>query len=91
MVSSKVELMSEEHPGEFTPDELTPDEMREMRQFVDTAMRKRLQKELRSLAARIRADAQGQYAGAEPGWRSGVEWTLLWIENTASQLTQGRS
>jgi hypothetical protein len=28
---------------------------------------------------------------AEPGWRGGVAWTLLWIENTASQLTEGSS
>ncbi|MFC5639641.1 hypothetical protein [Streptomyces bullii] len=77
--------MSEKYPG------ITPDEMREMRQFVDTAIRKRLQSELRSLAARIRADVKGQPAGADPGWRAGVEWTLLWVENTATQLTQDRS
>ncbi|MFF3740933.1 hypothetical protein [Streptomyces sp. NPDC002566] len=33
---------------------------------------------------------EGRYDSAEPGWRSGVEWTLLWIENTASQLTEDR-
>ncbi|GGW87115.1 hypothetical protein GCM10010320_80830 [Streptomyces caelestis] len=48
------------------------------------------QRELRSPAARIRADAEGRYASAEPGWQAGVEWTLLWIENTASQLTEGK-
>jgi hypothetical protein len=26
---------------------------------------------------------------ADPGWQAGVEWTLLWTENTAAQLTQG--
>ncbi|MFF8387378.1 hypothetical protein ACF053_27575 [Streptomyces kanasensis] len=45
---------------------------------------------MRALVASIRADAEGRYGGAEPGWRSGVEWTLLWIENTAAQLTERR-
>ncbi|MEU1663882.1 hypothetical protein ABZ547_09720 [Streptomyces sparsogenes] len=44
---------------------------------------------MRALAANIRADAEGRYDSAEPGWRAGVEWTLLWIENTAARLTQG--
>jgi hypothetical protein len=26
----------------------------------------------------------------DPGWWAGVEWTLLWIENKTSQLTEGR-
>lgn len=73
--------MSELRPGDITD---------EMRQAMDLALRERFQRELRSLAARIRADATGRYAGAEPGWQAGVEWTLLWIENTASQLTEGR-
>ncbi|MFD5300106.1 hypothetical protein ACFWJU_33500 [Streptomyces mutabilis] len=29
--------------------------------------------DLRALAANIRADAEGRYDNAEPGWRSGVE------------------
>lgn len=62
----------------------------EMRQAMDTARRQGLQKDLRTLAANIRADAEGRYAGAEPEWRAGVERTLLWIENTAGQLTEGR-
>ncbi|MEV7069169.1 hypothetical protein AB0N97_41440 [Streptomyces collinus] len=57
---------------------------------MDLALREKLQRELRTIAATIRADAEGRYDGAEPGWRAGVEWTLLWIENTASQLTEGR-
>lgn len=61
----------------------------EMRQAMDTALRERFQRGLRTLAATIRADAEGRYDGAEPGWQAGVEWTLLWIENTASQLTEG--
>jgi hypothetical protein len=73
--------MSELRPGEITD---------EMRQAMDTARRQGLQKDLRTLAANIRADAEGRYTGAEPGWQAGVEWTLLWIENTASQLTEGR-
>ncbi|MFH8736539.1 hypothetical protein [Streptomyces sp. NPDC017964] len=44
-----------------------------------------------SSTAIIRADAEGRYDGAEPGWRAGVEWTLLWIESTAAQLTEGSS
>ncbi|MCC8452750.1 hypothetical protein [Streptomyces rochei] len=60
----------------------------EMIQAMDAAKRQGLQKDLRALAANIRADAEGRYDSAEPGWRSGVEWTLLWIENTAAQLTQ---
>ncbi|MCX5008644.1 hypothetical protein OHB05_39575 [Streptomyces sp. NBC_00638] len=35
--------------------------------------------------------ASYRYADAEPGWQAGVEWTLLWIENTASRLTEDRS
>ncbi|MFF8017041.1 hypothetical protein [Streptomyces sp. NPDC007929] len=35
-------------------------------------------------------DAEGRYADAEPGRQAGVEWTLLWIENSARQLTDGR-
>ncbi|MGO4634932.1 hypothetical protein AB4225_28995 [Streptomyces sp. 2RAF24] len=73
--------MSTLRPGDI------PDEMI---QAMDTAKRLGLQKDLRALAANIRADAEGRYKGAEPGWRAGVEWTLLWIENTASQLTEGR-
>ncbi|MER5472514.1 hypothetical protein [Streptomyces sp. NPDC002685] len=42
-----------------------------------------------ALAANIRADAEGRYDGAEHGWQAGVEWTLLWIENTAAHLTEG--
>ncbi|WP_432038642.1 hypothetical protein [Streptomyces cucumeris] len=74
--------MSELRPGDITD---------EMRQAMDTALRHRFQNELRVLAANIRAGAEGRYAGTEPGWQAGVEWTLLWIENTASQLTEGRS
>ncbi|MGA5566636.1 hypothetical protein ACPCUV_36465 [Streptomyces platensis] len=73
--------MSEKYPVEITD---------EMRQAMDTARRQGLQKDLRTLAANIRAAAEGRYADAEPGWQTGVEWTLLWIENTASQLTDGR-
>ncbi|MCX5181159.1 hypothetical protein [Streptomyces sp. NBC_00268] len=47
--------------------------------------------DLRTLAANTRTAAEGRYAGTGPGWQAGVEWTLLWIENTASQLTEGRS
>jgi hypothetical protein len=71
--------MSELRPGDITD---------EMRQAMDKVLRHRFQKELRVLAANIRADAEGRYDSAEPGWRTGVEWTLLWIENTASQLTE---
>ncbi|MGW1533860.1 hypothetical protein [Streptomyces aureus] len=60
----------------------------EMRRKADAARRQGLQKDLRTLAANIRAQAESRYDGAEPGWRDGVEWTLLWIENTASQLTE---
>ncbi|MEH0517332.1 hypothetical protein QBC31_43000 [Streptomyces sp. B21-079] len=74
--------MSELRPGEITD---------EMRQAMDTALRHRFSNELRTLAATIRSDAEGRYAGAEPGWQAGVKWTLLWIENTAAQLTEGRS
>ncbi|MFB6676435.1 hypothetical protein ACFCWG_29230 [Streptomyces sp. NPDC056390] len=74
--------MSDKYPGGITD---------ETRQAMDAAMRQGLQDDLRTLAAIIRADAEGRYDRAEPGWRSGVEWTLLWIENTASQLTGGRS
>ncbi|MFJ2060284.1 hypothetical protein ACIOMM_30700 [Streptomyces sp. NPDC087908] len=62
----------------------------EMQQAMETAKRQGLQKDLRALAASIRVAAEGRYDDADTGWRSGVEWTLLWIENTASQLTDGR-
>ncbi|MDJ0465474.1 hypothetical protein [Streptomyces sp. H27-C3] len=74
--------MSGLRPGDITD---------EMIQAMDTAKPQGLQKDLRALAANIRADSEGRYDGAEPGWQAGVEWTLLWIENTASQLTEGRS
>lgn len=67
------------------PSDITDD----MIQAMDTAKRQALQKDLRALAANIRVDAEGRYDGTEPGWQAGVEWTLLWIENTASQLTEG--
>ncbi|GGR65247.1 hypothetical protein [Streptomyces aurantiogriseus] len=35
--------------------------------------------------------AEGRYDGTDPGWWAGVEWALLWIEDTAAQLTEGRS
>ncbi|WP_236246979.1 hypothetical protein [Streptomyces sp. CC210A] len=73
--------MSALRPGDIPND---------MIQAMDRAKRQGLQKDLRALAANIRADAEGRYDSAEPGWRSGVEWSLLWIENTASQLTEGR-
>ncbi|MEW2728897.1 hypothetical protein [Streptomyces albidoflavus] len=73
--------MSELRPGNITDDLI---------QAMDVAKRHGLQKDLRALAANIRADAEGRYDSAEPGWRAGVEWTLLWIENTAAQLTEGR-
>lgn len=63
----------------------------EMIQAMDRAKRRGLQKDLRALTADIRADAESRYADAEPGWQTGVEWTLLWIENTAGQLTEGES
>ncbi|MCZ0983800.1 hypothetical protein O1L60_44345 [Streptomyces diastatochromogenes] len=73
--------MNDKNPIEITD---------EMRQAMDAAKRRGLQKDLRALTATIRADAQDLYDSAEPGWQAGVEWTLLWIENTASQLTEGR-
>ncbi|MEU3550643.1 hypothetical protein [Streptomyces longwoodensis] len=72
--------MSALRPGDITD---------EMIQAMHTARRQGLQKDLRTLAANIRADAEGRYDSADPGWQAGVEWTLLWIENTAAQLTQG--
>ncbi|WP_327669461.1 MULTISPECIES: hypothetical protein [unclassified Streptomyces] len=73
--------MSALRPGDITD---------EMIQAMDAAKRHGLQKDLRALAVTIRADAEGRYDSAEPGWQAGVEWTLLWIENTAAQLTEGR-
>ncbi|MEV7817144.1 hypothetical protein AB0P05_41790 [Streptomyces flaveolus] len=73
--------MSDTYPFEITDD---------MRQAADTARRQGLQKDLRTLATSIRADAEGRYDSVEPGWRAGVEWTLRWIENTVSQLTERR-
>ncbi|MFV0131770.1 hypothetical protein ACLGIH_00500 [Streptomyces sp. HMX87] len=61
----------------------------EMCQAMDTARWRGLQKDLRTLAANIKADAEGRYDSAEPGWRAEVEWTLLWIENTAQPADRG--
>ncbi|MEU6444812.1 hypothetical protein [Streptomyces sp. NPDC047046] len=72
--------MSALRPGDITD---------EMIQAMDTAKRQGLQKDLRTLAANIRAAAD-RYDDSDPRWHAGVEWTLLWIENTASQLTEGR-
>ncbi|MFI7236046.1 hypothetical protein [Streptomyces cyaneofuscatus] len=60
--------MNARRPGDITD---------EMIQALDTAKRQALQKDLRALAASIRADAEGRYASAEPEWRAGVEWALL--------------
>ncbi|MFI8835100.1 hypothetical protein ACIGPN_29525 [Streptomyces afghaniensis] len=73
--------MSEFRPGDITD---------EVRQAMDLVLWERFQRELRTIAASIRSDAEGRYAGAEPGWQARVEWTLLCIENIASQLTEGR-
>ncbi|MEV6408652.1 hypothetical protein AB0M58_37900 [Streptomyces bobili] len=73
--------MSALQPGDITD---------EIIQAMDTAKRQGLQKDLRTLAANIRTDAEDRYDSAEPGWQAGVEWTLLWIENTAAQLTEGK-
>ncbi|MET8773201.1 hypothetical protein [Streptomyces sp. NPDC004658] len=73
--------MSDTYPFEITD---------EMRQVAETARRQGLQKDLRTLAASIGADVEGRYDSVEPGWRAGVEWTLRWIENTVSQLTERR-
>ncbi|MFC8015014.1 hypothetical protein [Streptomyces cinereoruber] len=73
--------MSELRPGDITDDTV---------QAMNAAKRQGLHKDLRALAANIRADAEGRYDSAEPGWWAGVEWPLLWIENTATQLTEHR-
>ncbi|WP_367140997.1 MULTISPECIES: hypothetical protein [Streptomyces] len=74
--------MHENHPIEVTE---------EMRQAMDTARRQGLQTDLRTLAARIRTEAEGRYGREPSGWQAGVEWSLLYIENIASGLTEGRS
>ncbi|MFJ1561552.1 hypothetical protein [Streptomyces mirabilis] len=51
--------MNEKHGIEITD---------EMRQAMDTARRQGLQKDLRTPAAKIRIQAEGRYASAEPGW-----------------------
>ncbi|MFG2925686.1 hypothetical protein ACGFYA_29805 [Streptomyces sp. NPDC048305] len=58
----------------------------EVRQAVRKAHRYALQQDLRTLAANIRDDARSRHPHAEAEWRSGVEWALLWIENTANSL-----
>ncbi|MFD9601818.1 hypothetical protein [Streptomyces sp. NPDC059970] len=72
--------MSALRPGDITD---------EMIQAMDTAKRQGLQKDLRALAANVRADAEGRYASADPGWQAGVECALLWIENTAGPADRG--
>ncbi|MEH6375881.1 hypothetical protein V7793_16315 [Streptomyces sp. KLMMK] len=74
--------MHENHPFEVTE---------EMRQAMDSARRQGLQADLRTLAARIHAEAEGRYDSEPSDWQAGVEWTLLYIENIASGLTEGRS
>ncbi|GAA2986650.1 MULTISPECIES: hypothetical protein [Streptomyces] len=51
--------MSALRPGDITA---------EMIQAMDAAKRQGPQKDLRALAANIRADAEGRYDSAEPGW-----------------------
>ncbi|OEJ21236.1 hypothetical protein AR457_35835 [Streptomyces agglomeratus] len=63
----------------------------EMRQALETAHRQGLQLDLRRPAGRIRVDAEGRYASEGTGWQAGVEWSLRYIENIASGLTEGRS
>ncbi|MFF9794856.1 hypothetical protein [Streptomyces bacillaris] len=60
--------MSGLRPGDITD---------EMIQGMHTTRRQGLQEDLRALAANIRANAEGRYDSAEPGWQAGVEWTLL--------------
>ncbi|WP_345045542.1 hypothetical protein [Streptomyces sannanensis] len=36
-------------------------------------------------------DAKVDYDSAEPGWRAGVEWTLLWIEILRRQRDRGQA
>ncbi|MEU5972019.1 hypothetical protein [Streptomyces globisporus] len=49
--------------GALRPGDITG----EMIQAMDAAKRQKLQKDLRALAANIRADAEGRYDNAEPG------------------------
>jgi hypothetical protein len=49
----------------------------EMRQATDNARRQGLQKDLRTLAEQIQADAKDRYANERAGWQAGVEWSLL--------------
>ncbi|MFK4273110.1 hypothetical protein [Streptomyces milbemycinicus] len=53
--------MSDRYPTEITD---------KKRHAMDTARRQGLQKDLRALAANIRAEAEGRYAGAEPEWQA---------------------
>ncbi|MFI1035457.1 hypothetical protein [Streptomyces sp. NPDC020951] len=64
----------------------------EMHQAMDTALRHRFQSGLRTLAASIRADAEGRYGGAESTDGSPEsKGTLLWTEHIAGQLTERQS
>ncbi|MBH1937784.1 hypothetical protein I5Q34_26520 [Streptomyces sp. AV19] len=59
----------------------------EMRQAFVTARERSLQRDLRVLADRIRTAAEAQDQTAQ--FHAGVEWAVLYIENTANRLTEG--
>ncbi|MEV5242576.1 hypothetical protein AB0K89_26240 [Streptomyces cinnamoneus] len=61
----------------------------EMRQAFVAAQERNLQHELRVLADRIRAAAEAR-PGQSAQFNAGVEWAVLYIENVASGLTEGR-
>ncbi|MET8277130.1 hypothetical protein AB0P40_33040 [Streptomyces sp. NPDC079189] len=61
-----------------------------MKQALIAAQQQGLQRDLRVLAGRIRAAAAAR-PGRSSEFDAGVDWAVLWIENTADSLTQSRS
>lgn len=61
----------------------------ELRQAFVAAQERSLQHDLRVLADRIRAAAEAR-PGQSSQFNAGVEWAVLYIENVASGLTEGR-
>lgn len=60
---------------------LIPDDMVDA---LRVARAQGLQNDLLVLAQRLRAEAPDQ----SPDFNAGIDWALLWLENTARQLTE---
>lgn len=82
-------LWRSKKPTKPEPDTTTADRRRnmtteEMEQAMDAAKRQALQSDLRALATRLRAEAPDR----SPDFNAGIDWAVLWLENTATTITK---